>query len=48
MITPEQIDKIIELLDRFVTAFEYEMTEPGEQDDDQADFAFIPDGPLDS
>lgn len=48
MITPEQIDRALDLFERFVTAFEYEMDEPGEQDDLSIDFAFIPDGPLDS
>lgn len=47
MITPEQIDRALDLFERFVTAFEYEMDEG---QDDQAEFAigFIPDGPLDS
>lgn len=44
MITPEQIDRALDLFERFVTAFEDEMIEA----EVTGDFAFIPDGPLDS
>ncbi len=50
MITPEQIDRALDLVERIVAAIEFEMSVPIEADDTPGDFeiAFIPDGPLDS